>query len=122
MPSKKILLVDDDPDILSGVGDRLRSYGLDVRCESTAAGCFAALRQETPDLLLLDIRLPDGNGLDILSDLKATYPALPVLIISSSTRTAERESLRRGAQGFISKPFKMEELKRQVFKVLGEPG
>lgn len=119
--SKKVLLVDDDPSILEGVGDRLRSYGLDVRCEATAAECYVALREETPDLVLLDIRLPDGDGLDILSHIRVHHPALPVLMISS-IRGAEKESLKRGAQGFLAKPFKGEDLKREVFKTLGERG
>ncbi len=118
---KRILLVDDDPSILEGVGDRLRSWELEVREASTAAACYTALREEVPDLILLDIRLPDGDGLDILTDLRAQYPALPVLMISS-IRGADQESLRRGAQGFLAKPFKMEDLKKAVFRAMGERG
>ncbi len=117
MPSKKVLLIDDDPGILEGVGDRLRSYGLEVRCEATSAGCYAALRQEVPDLVLLDIQLPDGDGLDILKDFQARHPALPVLMITSLKGKRE-EALRRGAKGFLAKPFKGEDLKEAVFQVL----
>ncbi len=119
MSLKKVLLVDDDLNILEGVGDRLRTYGLEVRCEATAAGCYAALREEVPDLVLLDIRLPDGDGLDILSHIRVHHPALPVLMISS-VRGAGQESLRRGAQGFLAKPFKGENLKKAVFRALGK--
>ncbi len=115
---KKILLIDDDPTILEGVGDRLRSWGLEVREAATAAGGYSALHEEVPDLILLDIRLPDGDGLDILKDLQAQHPALPVLMVSS-VRGAEQEALRRGAQGFLAKPFKMENLKKAVFRALG---
>ena len=120
--SKRILLVDDDQAILEGVGDRLRSWGLEVREAATAAGGYAALREEVPDLVLLDIRLPDGNGLDILTDLRERCPSLPVLIISSSTQDAAQESRRRGAEGFLAKPFKMEDLKKAVFRALGQAG
>jgi DNA-binding NtrC family response regulator len=119
MPSRKILLIDDDPGILEGVGDRLRSYGLEVRCEATAAGCYAALTEEVPDLVLLDIQLPDGDGLDILKDLQARHPALPVLMITSLKGKRE-EAIRRGAKGFLAKPFRMEDLKREVFLALGK--
>ena len=118
---KKILLIDDDPTILEGVGDRLRSWGLGVREAATAAECYAALREEVPDLVLLDIRLPDGDGLDILSDLRVQHPALPVLMVSS-VRGADQEALRRGAHGFLAKPFKVEDLKKAVFRALGEMG
>lgn len=119
--SKKILLVDDDPGILEGVGERLQSYGLEVRCEATAAGCYAALTEEVPGLVLLDIQLPDGNGLDILKDLREQHPTLPVLMISS-VRGVEREALRRGAKGFLAKPFRGEGLKKAVFQILGPAG
>lgn len=115
---RKILLVDDDPQILEGVGDRLRSWGLEVREASTAAACYATLREEVPDLILLDIRLPDGDGLDILLGLRASYPALPVWMVSS-VWGAEQEAIRRGAQGFLAKPFKIEDLKKAVFRALG---
>jgi len=121
MPPKKILLVDDDLSLLDGVGDRLRSYGLKVRCEATAAGCFSALSQEVPDLVLLDIQLPDGNGLDLLSHIRAHHPALPVLMVSS-VRGVEKEALRRGATGFLAKPFRGEDLKQAVLQALRETG
>lgn len=64
---------------------------------------------------------PDGDGLDILTDLRARYPALPVRMVSS-LRVAEQEALRLGAQGFLSKPFRMEDLKTAVFRALEQTG
>jgi len=119
--SQSVLLVDDDLSLLDSVGDRLRSYGLKVRCEATAAGCAAALAEGVPDLVLLDIQLPDGNGLDLLSHIRAHHPALPVLMVSS-VRGVEKEALRRGATGFLAKPFRGEDLKQAVLQALRETG
>ena len=119
MPTRKILLVDDDLAFLDGVGDRLRSWGLNVRTAATATVCCQALREELPDLVLLDIRLPDGDGLDILRDIRKQHPDLPV-VMSSSLRGKKEEALQAGARAFLAKPFGKEALRKEVFLALGE--
>jgi len=122
MPRRKVLLAHRDPRVLDEVGGRLMAWGLSVRCEATADRYWAVLRQEMPDLLLLDLHLPEGNGLEALRAIRAQHPNLPVLIIGASMPGAEEASLRRGAKGFLSWPFRMEDLKAQVFQALGETG
>ncbi len=119
MPQRKVLLADGDPHVLDGVGCFLMAWGLTVRCEATAVRCRAVLREEVPDLLLLGRRLRDGDGLEILQEVRATYPDLPVLMIGASTPDAEKEALRRGAQGFLARPFRAEDLEGEVFRALG---
>lgn len=122
MPRRKVLLVHRDPHVLDEVGGHLMAWGLSVRCEATTEGCWAVLRQEMPDLLLLDLHLPGGNGLEALRTIRASHPDLLVLIIGASMPGAEEASLRRGAKGFLSWPFRMEDLKAQVFQAMGERG
>ncbi|OGG46169.1 MAG: hypothetical protein A3F84_26175 [Candidatus Handelsmanbacteria bacterium RIFCSPLOWO2_12_FULL_64_10] len=120
MPQRKVLLMDSDPHVLDGVGCFLIAWGLTVRCEATAVRCRAILREEVPDLLLLGRRLRDGDGSEVLKEVRVAYPDLPVLMIGASTPDAEEEALRRGAQGFLTRPFRAEDLEREVIRALGE--
>lgn len=118
MPPKKVLLVDGDPHILDEVGCRLIAWGLSVLCEVTASRCLAVLRREAPDLLLLGRRLRDGEGLEILQEVRRVRPGLPVLMIGISTPGAGQEALHWGVQGVLTRPFNAEDLEREVFRAL----
>ncbi len=89
-------------------GTALWIHGIDssaeVRHAQSAAECAAHLGRESFDLLFLDLALPDKPGLETLSELKSSHPALPVVILSASDDDATiLEALRRGAMGFIPK-------------------
>lgn len=116
-PRGKVLLADTDPHVIDSVGCFLEAWGLSVRCEATATCCIAALRQEVPDLLLLG-----GEGLKVLQEVRAIYPDLPVLMIGSATPDAGEEAIRCGAQGVLVRPFRAEDLKKDVFRAMGERG
>jgi len=116
-PQRKVLLADTDPHVIDGVGCFLTAWGLAVRCEATAARCQAVLREEVPDLLLLG-----GEGLQVLQEVRAIYPDLPVLMIGSATPDAGEEAIRCGAQGVLVRPFRAEDLKKDVFRAMGERG
>lgn len=120
-PRGKVLLVAGDPHVLDGVGCCLIAWGLTVRCEATAIRCREILNEEVPDLLLLGHRLRDREGWDVLREVRATVPKLPVLIIGAATSDVD-EALRHGAQGFLVRPFSAEDLKKEVFRALGSVG
>ncbi|WP_455388277.1 response regulator [Petrachloros mirabilis] len=111
----EILIVDDDPDIQTALHDLLESEGYAV---TNAATCGEALlhTQTMPlDAVLLDIGLPDGDGLSVLKQLKNSIPSLPVIMLTAATTDDLRaESLARGAFSFLPKPYNHNELRLLV--------
>lgn len=113
-----ILLVDDDAGISSLVADILQAEGYGVETVSTGAEAEAAIERLRPDLVILDIMLPDADGLMLCTRLLAQWPA-PIIMLSGSRRESDRIlSLRLGADDFISKPFDTFELVARVQAVL----
>jgi two-component system OmpR family response regulator len=118
------LLVDDDPDLRTLVGDYLRRYGMRV----TAVADGASLRRTLPtgaagsrdpfDVLLLDLMLPDGNGLELCQWVRAHHP-LPVIMLTAQGDPASRiVGLELGADDYMAKPFEPRELVARIHAVL----
>jgi DNA-binding NtrC family response regulator len=110
----KILIVDDEADIRN-----LLTAVLDNYYDVTEAGSAAALQktfsQEQPDVILLDVKLPDAHGLDLLPQIKKRWPDTEVIVLSGQgTITMAVEAGRRGAFNFLSKPFENEKLLADV--------
>ncbi len=120
MAASKILIVDDEPDIAEVLGDRLEANGFDVRIENSARGCYAAVEEEAPDLILMDIQMPEISGLEALVEMKKIHPEIPILMVSASTaKGASNEPIEKGAAGFVLKPFEPEELMAKINGILG---
>lgn len=123
MPQPKILLADDEEDILEIVADRLEFYGFEVRTARNGIQCLEQIQRELPDLLLLDLRMPEMDGMEVLAALHRDHPDLPVLIVSaSSDRSVAEDSLSQGAFDYLLKPFEPEELKEKVLRALHREG
>jgi DNA-binding response OmpR family regulator len=119
MPRRHILVIEDDDAIRQGICDALASAGY-VTSEAARAdtGLERALRGEY-DLLLLDLVLPGGDGLDILRDLRAAHPTVPVIILTARGEETDRlTGFRRGADDYVVKPFSVRELLARVEAVL----
>jgi DNA-binding response OmpR family regulator len=119
MPRRRVLVVEDDPAIRRVVVDALTFDGY----EATAAGTFAEGRDaalRTPcELVLLDLVLPGGDGLDLLADVRAAQPTLPVIILTARGEEEDRvKGLRLGADDYVVKPFGVSELLARVAAVL----
>jgi DNA-binding NarL/FixJ family response regulator len=103
----KVLLVDDHPLILSALQTVIRGLGDDVTVEGvdSARGAREILKSQGDfDLVLLDLQLGDADGFDLLADLRETYPALPVVVVSASDRSSDViRSIDMGAMGFVPK-------------------
>ena len=113
-----ILLVDDDDGVSSLVADILEAEGYGVETVSTGAEAEAIIDRLKPDLVILDIMLPDADGLMLCSRLLQQWPA-PIIMLSGSRRESDRIlSLRLGADDFIAKPFDTFELVARVQAVL----
>jgi DNA-binding NarL/FixJ family response regulator len=103
----KVLLVDDHPLILSALQTVIKGLGDDVSVlgAASAAEARAALKKDSGyDLVLLDLSLGDADGFEVLTELRAAYPALPVVVVSASDRTSDViRAIDLGAMGFVPK-------------------
>lgn len=119
MPQLRILVIEDHPTIRRGLINRLRQNGFEVQTAvDYAEGLRMALAGDY-DLLLLDLVLPGGSGLDILQRVRATSPALPIIILSAQGEEHERvRGLNGGADDYVTKPFSGIELVARIEALL----
>ena len=111
----QILVVDDDAAIRLVIGQALRREGHSVRMAASLAELDAALRDGTPDLLITDVVLPDGNGIERVETLLAQHPNLPVIILSAlNTLSTAVKATAAGAYDYLPKPFDLTVLARAV--------
>jgi DNA-binding response OmpR family regulator len=113
--SAHILIVEDDEGIGANLQRALVSEGVDVAWARTAAEARSHALERRPDLVLLDLGLPDGDGIDVCRDLLVVQPALPVIILTA--RDTEMDvviGLDSGAVDYVTKPFRLAELSARV--------
>lgn len=109
-----VLLIEDNRDILEANKRIFNKAGHTVHTAETLAEARAALQGTPPDAIVLDILLPDGNGLDFIEEIRAVSVA-PVLLLTSLTEPDERlTGLRAGGDDYITKPYSVEELRERV--------
>jgi two-component system cell cycle response regulator DivK len=107
---KTVLIVEDDDLNLRFFNDLLTSEGYRTRTARTGAAALAAARAERPDLILMDIELPEGSGLEIASRLRAEagLSQVPVVAVTAHAMRGDEARIRRsGCAGYISKPVSM---------------
>lgn len=115
---KNILIVDDEKDLCSLLSDALRERMFNVSIANTIKEATAHLDGEMPDAVFLDLKLPDGNGMDILFQIRKIHPETIVFIISAYGSEETRvEASEKGAYAFIDKPFTEDEILRNIDKV-----
>ena len=119
MSTHTALLVDDEPDILELLAITLMRMGIDTQQAKTLSEAYQLLAQQTFDLCLTDMHLPDGNGLDLVSHIQQDHPNTPVAVITAfgSIETAI-EALKQGAFDFVSKPVELPRLRDMVQQAL----
>jgi len=107
-----VLVVDDDPDILAALHDLLDHEGYQVTCASTCGDALAEATASPYDAVLLDIGLPDGDGLSVLDLLREQHPSLPVIILTAFGSPEYRDrSLSHGAFSCVNKPYDQDALR-----------
>jgi two-component system OmpR family response regulator len=115
----RILAVEDDPDIARLLSTELGRLGYSLRTVGTAAQAVEELRTSVPNLMLLDLGLPDRDGGELLRELRAGGDALPVICLTARDKPVERVGgLRAGADDYIVKPFDISELDARIRAVL----
>jgi two-component system response regulator PilR (NtrC family) len=114
-----LLIVDDEASILEFLGMLFESEGFAVETARSAVAAQRALAGKSFDLVLCDILMPDGNGLDLLKEIKAASPTTAVVMMTAFTSTKNAiEAMKLGAYDYVSKPFDVEELKIITQKAL----
>jgi DNA-binding NtrC family response regulator len=116
----KVLVVDDEPVVVNSIRKTLARKAFKVEEAFSGREAMARIAAEPFDLVLMDMRLPDANGLDLVEEIKKRRPELRVVIVTgyASIDTAV-EAIKRGANDYMPKPFTPDELSTMASKVLG---
>ena len=123
LATMRLLLVEDNEQLGELLAKSLQQLGYDVDCRTTAAGARKALMKTSYTALILDLGLPDGDGLPIIKELRNRQDTTPVLVISGQGGQKERVSgLRNGADDYLVKPFAVQELAARLEAQLRRPG
>jgi DNA-binding response OmpR family regulator len=123
--AQKILVIEDDQDIRQLLDLELNAEGYDVAFARDAVSALGAVRKESPDLIILDIGLPGGDGFLVMERLNSfdAFESIPVIVASAMTAPqAHERALGLGAVAFFDKPFDADELIAQIRRTLGERG
>ena len=110
----RILIVDDEPNILGTLAPLLRTRGYEVFTAMTATAAREAIARDRPDLIVLDLGLPDADGVELCREIREAH-SVPIVVLSA--RGAERDKVRAldvGADDYVTKPFGAEELTARI--------
>jgi CheY-like chemotaxis protein len=124
MGNKRILIVDDDPDVLQSMHLRLKANNYDTFFASDAISCISEARKNPPDLIILDLSLPAGDGFLVMERFKAvpSLAGIPIVVVSGQDLHPNQErAVQAGARAFLQKPVNSAELLAVIRKALGEP-
>ena len=114
----RLLVIEDEPDLAEAVGAYLRAAGHAVDLAGNAEDAAAALATTDYDLVLLDLGLPDGDGLTLLRNLRAGGAKVPVLIVTARDRITERiAGFDAGADDYLVKPYDLDEMHARILAI-----
>jgi DNA-binding response OmpR family regulator len=115
----RVLIIDDDRDLAAMLGEFLQREGYAVAAHHGADAGVAALRAAEPDLLILDVMLPERSGLDVLRELRLASSRLPVMMLTARGDPIDRIlGLELGADDYLAKPFDPRELLARIRAIL----
>ncbi len=115
MESALLLIVEDDELIRSSLARALTAFGFRTAAVGNLAEARRTLESHTVSLVVLDLGLPDGDGLDLCHDLAAQSPALPIIVVTARSEEVDIvKALRSGAVDYVVKPFKLAELHARI--------
>ena len=123
---QQVLVVDDEPSIVDAVATALRYEGFEVREARTGRAALSAAQESPPDLLILDVMLPDLNGLEVTRRLRADGVRVPVLFLTARDSVEDKVAgLTVGGDDYVTKPFSLAEIVARTRAILrrtqGEP-
>lgn len=118
--AKRVLLAEDEPNIVESLRFMLERAGFDVLVETDGRRALEAARKDTPDVMILDVMLPELDGFEVLRQLRTDgrSQSLPVLMLTAKGQREDREMARKcGADLFLTKPFANAEIVSAVKKL-----
>jgi two-component system, OmpR family, response regulator len=119
----RLLVIDDELTILELLSESLRFAGFDVVSAANGTEAVRAAARERPDLVLLDVMLPDGDGFEVLRQIRARGPRIPVIFLSARGTVHDRVAgLTLGGDDYIAKPFSLDEVLARIQAVLRRVG
>jgi len=119
---KSVLVVEDEPFIMEALSFLLKREGLEVSTHADGNGCVECIQSLQPDLVILDMMLPNKSGMQILEDLRAMegFTNLPVLMLTAKGQKKDRAAAEEaGVSLFMTKPFANKEIIQNVHRLLG---
>ena len=122
-PSHRVLVVDDEPNIVDVISMALRYQGFDVEAAGTGAEALAAVSAFKPDLIVLDVMLPDMEGFKVAKRLGAQRGRVPIIFLTARDATDDKvRGLTLGGDDYVTKPFSLEELVARIRSILRRSG
>ena len=124
MGNKRILIIDDDPDVRLGLHVRLAANGYDTFFAGDALTGIAEARKREPNLIILDLGLPAGDGFVVMERLQriASLSVVPIIVVSArDVRANQERAVKAGAKAYLQKPVDNAELLAVIRRALGEP-
>ncbi len=119
--NERVLLIEDDPGVSEVVGLLLEREGYAVQRAGSAKEARTRVDAAEPDLVITDLKLPDGTGLEVIAAVRARRPRLPIIMITSySSIESAIAALRGGAVDYVMKPFNNDEFLRAVARALAQ--
>jgi two-component system OmpR family response regulator len=119
----RALVVDDEADLADVVTRMLTFEGWHARSAGTVAGAIRAAVEFDPDIVVLDVTLPDGNGMEVLEQLRANNPAVCVLFLTARDSVEDRiAGITAGGDDYVTKPFSMEEVSARLRGLIRRAG
>jgi DNA-binding response OmpR family regulator len=112
---KRILIIEDEPDLVRGLRDALEFEGFEIVSTGLGKEGVKLARERSPDLVLLDLMLPDMNGFAICEEIRKTSPLVPVIMLTARSQEADKiRGLDAGADDYVTKPFSVGELVARI--------
>lgn len=125
MRRKRVLVVDDEPNIVLSLEFLMKKAGFEVEVARNGREALAALDREPPDLLLLDVMMPEIDGFEVCERIRSRpeWQATKIVMLTARGRESERErGLALGADAYVTKPFSTRELVEKVKAMLDQSG
>ncbi len=118
--AKRILVVDDEPGIINVLRIKLGHSGYEVMATTSGAEAIEMCRTQEPDVVLLDILMPDVTGFEVLQKVRA-FSSVPVIAFTARQDVAD-SAIKKGADGYIFKPFDPDQLVKTIGSFLSRSG
>jgi DNA-binding response OmpR family regulator len=112
---RRILIIEDEPDLVRGLRDALEFEGFEIVASGLGREGVKLARERTPDLVLLDLMLPDINGFTVCEEIRATSPLVPIIMLTARSQETDKiRGLDAGADDYVTKPFSIGELVARI--------